>query len=177
MKTNLNLIGGMFVKYGKCFAQLCRRLGFENEAWELYKKISPAYIEDISEIHRTEPYVYSQMIAGIDSPRFGEAKNSWLTGTSAWTFISISQAILGIKPDYDGLRIEPCLPDCIDTYIVHRRFRGTMLDIEVKKTMQTDSCAHNSQQEKTILVDGRPIEGTLVKVKPNSGRIKVEVYL
>ncbi len=148
-------------------------LGHGNEAWELYRKICPAYLEDISDIHRTEPYVYSQMIAGVDSPRFGEAKNSWLTGTSAWTFLSISQAILGIKPDYDGLRIEPCLPDCIDGYTVHRFFRGTMLDIEVKRIVNADEKAH----AKGLVVDGTAIEGNAVAVKPNAGRMKVEVYV
>ena len=108
-------------------------LGHADEAWELYKKICPAYLEEISEIHRTEPYCYSQMIAGKDSPRFGEAKNSWLTGTSAWTFLSISQAILGIVPDYDGLRIEPCLPSCMDGFKATRLFRGTVYKITVAK--------------------------------------------
>lgn len=148
-------------------------LGHGNEAWELYRKICPAYLEDISDIHRTEPYVYSQMIAGVDSPRFGEAKNSWLTGTSAWTFLSISQAILGIKPDYDGLRIEPCLPDCIDGYTVHRFFRGTMLDIEVKRVFNADEESH----AKGLVVDGTAIEGNVVAVKPNACRMKVEVYV
>lgn len=130
-------------------------------------------MEDISDIHRTEPYVYSQMIAGIDSPRFGEAKNSWLTGTSAWTFLSISQAILGIKPDYDGLRIEPCLPDCIDGYTVHRLFRGTLLDIEVKRIVNADEKAH----AKGLVVDGKALEGNVVAVKPNACRMKVEVFV
>ena len=148
-------------------------LGHGNEAWELYRKICPAYLEDISDIHRTEPYVYSQMIAGVDSPRFGEAKNSWLTGTSAWTFLSISQAILGIKPDYDGLRIEPCLPDCIDGYTVHRFFRGTMLDIEVKRVFNADEEHH----AKGLVVDGKALEGNVVAVKPNAYRMKVEVFV
>ena len=75
------------------------RIGRGNRAFEIYKKTCPAYIEDISEIHRTEPYVYSQMIAGRDAPKHGEAKNSWLTGTAAWTFVNVSQYILGIRPD------------------------------------------------------------------------------
>ena len=113
-------------------------LGHGDEAWDLYKKICPAYLEDISEIHRTEPYVYSQMIAGKDSPRFGEAKNSWLTGTSAWTFLSISQAILGIVPDYDGLRIQPCLPSSLDGFKATRLFRGTVYNITVKRAKSAD---------------------------------------
>ena len=77
----------------------------KNRAFETYKKICPAYLEEISEIHRTEPYVYSQMIAGKDAARFGEAKNSWLTGTAAWTFTSISQYILGVRASFEGLTI------------------------------------------------------------------------
>ena len=85
-------------------------LGHGNRAFEVYRRTVPAYIEDISEIHRTEPCVYSQMIAGCDAPAFGEGKNSWLTGTAAWTFLSVSQAILGIQPTLDGLKVDPCIP-------------------------------------------------------------------
>ena len=81
----------------------------KNRAFETYKKICPAYLEEISEIHRTEPYVYSQMIAGKDAARFGEAKNSWLTGTAAWTFTSISQYILGVRASFEGLTIDPLI--------------------------------------------------------------------
>ncbi|MBN1456889.1 MAG: hypothetical protein JW912_03450, partial [Sedimentisphaerales bacterium] len=85
-------------------------IGRGERAFEYYRKISPSYLEDIAELHRTEPYVYAQMIAGKDAHKPGEAKNSWLTGTAAWNFYAISQYILGIKPDYDGLLIEPCIP-------------------------------------------------------------------
>ena len=85
-------------------------LGHGARAFETYRKICPAYLESVSEIHRTEPYVYSQMVAGKDAPTFGEAKNSWLTGTAAWTFVSISQAILGVQPELEGLRIDPVHP-------------------------------------------------------------------
>ena len=129
-------------------------LGHGDRAWELYRKICPAYIEDISEIHRTEPYVYSQMIAGNASPRFGEAKNSWLTGTSAWTFLSISQAILGIVPDYDGLKLCPCLPSWMDGYSAKRLFRGTELSIKVERAASTT--------EKGLWVNGKKQPGTTV---------------
>ena len=107
-------------------------LGHGNRAFEIYAKTAPAYIEDISEIHRTEPYVYSQMVAGIDAPTFGEAKNSWLTGTAAWTFLSISQAILGIVPTLDGLEVNPCIPSFIEEYTVTRKYRGATYVIHVK---------------------------------------------
>jgi cellobiose phosphorylase len=130
-------------------------IGHGDRAWDLYRKICPAYLEDISEIHRTEPYVYSQMIAGKDSPRFGEAKNSWLTGTSAWTFLSISQAILGIVPDYYGLRLCPCLPSHMDGFKATRVFRGTRLNITVKRS---------GKEKKGLWVDGIKQKENLVPV-------------
>ncbi len=147
-------------------------LGHGDEAWNVYRKICPAYLEDISEIHRTEPYVYSQMIASPDSPRQGEAKNSWLTGTSAWTLVSVTQEILGIKPDYDGLRIEPCLPSHITRYTVQRIFRGIIFNITVQRVPQG--------MQKGIEVDGRRIDGTLIEIggdyfKNNSDIVHVTV--
>ena len=107
-------------------------VGRGNRAWQVYTRTCPAYIEDISEIHRTEPYVYSQMIAGKDAPNFGEAKNSWLTGTAAWTFLDVSQYILGIRPDYDGLVVDPCIPASLDGFSAKRDFRGVTYHITVK---------------------------------------------
>ena len=85
-------------------------IGNNERAFDVYRKNCPAYLEAVSEIHKTEPYVYSQTIAGRDAKNYGEAKNSWLTGTASWTMYAASQAILGIKPDYDGLMIDPHLP-------------------------------------------------------------------
>ncbi|MBO7676437.1 MAG: hypothetical protein J6S49_02870, partial [Erysipelotrichaceae bacterium] len=99
-------------------------MGHGDRAFDLYKKTCPAFLEDISEIHRTEPYVYCQMVAGKDAPTFGEGKNSWLTGTAAWTFTVLTQGILGIQPDYDGLKIDPCIPADVKEYKVNRLFRG-----------------------------------------------------
>ena len=107
-------------------------MGNGERAFELYKKIAPAYLEDISEIHRTEPYVYSQMIAGRDAVRAGEAKNSWLTGTAAWNYYTVSQYLLGIRPDFDGLIIEPCISKGISEFKITRKFRGTIYNISVK---------------------------------------------
>lgn len=106
-------------------------LGRGDQAWEYFRKICPSYLEDISELHRTEPYVYAQMIAGKDAFKPGEAKNSWLTGTAAWNFYTISQYILGIQPDYDGLKINPCIPSSWKEYQVTRKFRGTTYQIKV----------------------------------------------
>ncbi len=105
--------------------------GNGNRAFDIYRRICPAWVEEFSEIHRTEPYVYSQMVAGRRAALPGEAKNSWLTGTAAWSFFDVSQYILGIHPDYDGLRIAPCLPDDIHEYTATRLFRGTVYHIHV----------------------------------------------
>ena len=93
-------------------------IGRGDQAFEYYSKIAPAYLEEISDLHRTEPYVYAQMIAGKDAGRHGEAKNSWLTGTAAWNFVAVSQYILGIIPDYDGLKVDPSIPEAWDGYYV-----------------------------------------------------------
>ena len=124
-------------------------LGHGDRAYELYKKTCPAFIEEISDIHRTEPYVYSQMIAGIDAPTFGEAKNSWLTGTAAWTFSSISRYILGIKPELSGLRIDPCIPKEWDDIKIRRRFRGHTYDIHIQNPN------HAQSGVKQLFVDGK----------------------
>jgi cellobiose phosphorylase len=106
-------------------------IGRGDQAWEYFRKICPSYLEDISELHRTEPYVYAQMIAGKDAYKPGEAKNSWLTGTASWNFYTISQYILGIQPDYDGLKIEPCIPKEWKGYEITRKFRGATYNIKV----------------------------------------------
>jgi len=105
--------------------------GRGDRAWEYYRKISPAYTEAHSELHKVEPYVYAQMIAGKDAFRPGEAKNSWLTGTAAWNYYAITQYILGIKPDYDGLSVNPCIPADWKGFTVNRKFRGANYEIRV----------------------------------------------
>ncbi len=105
--------------------------GNGNRAWEYYRKICPAYLEDKSELHKTEPYVYCQMIAGKDAFKPGEAKNSWLTGTASWNFYAITQYILGVRPCFDGLLADPCIPEDWKGYKVTRKFRGATYMIEV----------------------------------------------
>ena len=131
-------------------------VGHGNRAFEVYQKICPAYLEDISDIHKTEAYVYSQMIAGKDAKRFGEAKNSWLTGTAAWTFTNISQYILGIRPEFDGLCIDPCIPDDMDGFKVTRRFRNATYNITV------DNTAHSQKGVKQLIVNGIKINGNII---------------
>ena len=147
-------------------------IGRGNRAWQVYTRTCPAYIEDISEIHRTEPYVYSQMIAGKDAPNFGEAKNSWLTGTAAWTFLDVSQYILGIRPDYDGLIIDPCIPDTMDVFTAKRKFRGNTYHITVRNP------AHVQKGVTKLIVDGAAIDGNIIPATDVKGcDIMVEVTM
>ncbi len=146
-------------------------VGRGNRAFEVYRKICPAYLEDISEIHRTEPYVYSQMIAGKDAVRHGEAKNSWLTGTAAWTFYNVSRYILGVMPEYDGLRINPCIPDTMDAFSVTRKFRGDTYEIRV------DNSAGVCKGVRQITVDGVQIAGDVVVPVQDGGTHVVEVCM
>ena len=106
-------------------------IGRGEKAWEYYRKIAPAYLEEISDLHRTEPYVYAQMIAGKDAYKPGEAKNSWLTGTAAWNFYAITQYILGVRPDYRGLLIDPCIPNEWREFNFTRIFRGATYNIQI----------------------------------------------
>ena len=109
------------------------RVGNGDRAFDYYLRINPSAREELSEVHRCEPYVYAQMIAGKEAPTPGEAKNSWLTGTAAWNFVALTQWILGIRPDHDGLRIDPCLPTDWDGFTATRRFRGATYHVRVRK--------------------------------------------
>jgi cellobiose phosphorylase len=129
-------------------------LGRPERAFEYYKKIAPAYLEEISDIHRTEPYVYSQMVAGKDAARHGEAKNGWLTGTAAWNFVAASQYLLGVRPEHEGLRVSPCLPAEIPEFTVTRRCRGATYRIRVRNSGKGGRAR--------LRVDGTPIDGDLV---------------
>jgi cellobiose phosphorylase len=133
-------------------------LGNGDRAFEYYQKIAPAYIEDISDLHKTEPYVYSQMIAGKDAFKPGEAKNSWLTGTAAWNFYAVTQYILGIRPEYDGLLIDPCIPKDWDGFSVVRKFRDAVYQITVQNPN------HVSKGVRDIFVDGKKLEGNILPI-------------
>lgn len=146
-------------------------IGRGNEAFEVYRKTCPAYLEPISDIHRTEPYVYSQMIAGKDAPNFGEAKNSWLTGTAAWTFYNVSRYILGIMPEYDGLKIDPCIPSTMDGFTVTRKFRGDTYIIEV------DNTAHVCKGVKEMRVNGNIIDGQVLQGAGDGSTYQVQVKM
>jgi cellobiose phosphorylase len=132
------------------------KLGRGNRAFDTYKKICPAYREDDSALRRMEPYVYCQMIAGKDATRHGEGKNSWLTGTAAWTYVSITQYILGIRPEHDGLRVDPCVPADMKNFSVSREFRGARYDIAVSNPSGVEKGVTS------IILDGTPLEGNLL---------------
>ena len=147
------------------------RIGRGDRAFEIYRRTCPAYIEEISEIHRTEPYVYSQMIAGKDAPKHGEAKNSWLTGTAAWTFVNVSQYILGIRPSFDGLEIDPCLPSNMDGFTATRKYRNAVYYITVKNPN------HVEKGVQKLTVNGEVVDGTCVKTADNVKEYHVEVVM
>lgn len=145
--------------------------GRGDKAFDYYTRIAPAYTEEYSEVHKLEPYVYSQMVAGKDAKRFGEAKNSWLTGTASWNFVAISQYILGIKPEYDGLMIDPAIPASWDGYKVTREFRGDVYEITIANP------EHVSTGVCKLVVDGKEVEGNIIPVVGDGKKHTVEVTL
>ena len=146
-------------------------VGHGDRAFEVYRRTSPAYIEDISDLHRTEPYVYSQMVAGKDAPTHGEAKNSWLTGTAAWTFVNVSQYILGVIPTLAGLKIDPCIPHDLPGFTVTRRYRGATYVIEV------DNTAGVEKGVKAVTVNGQALAGNVLPVLAEGETARVKVVM
>ena len=142
-------------------------LGRGDYAWDYYRKICPSYTEENSALHKVEPYVYSQMIAGKDAARPGEAKNSWLTGTAAWNWYAITQYILGIKPSYGGIEIDPCICSEWKEYKVTRRFRGSVYEITVKNPDRV------CKGVREILLDGQPLNGNVVPQAPGTHTVLV----
>lgn len=146
------------------------KLGNGDRAFDYYKRICPAAREDISEVHRAEPYIYAQTIAGKDAPTHGEAKNSWLTGTAAWNYVAITQGILGIKPAFDGLEVSPVIPSGWEGYTATRVMRGVTFEVSVQRT--------GSGTDPVMLVDGTPVNGMVASIPDNgSTRVQVEVVL
>ncbi len=146
-------------------------IGRGDRAFEIYRKTCPAYVEEISEIHRTEPYVYSQMIAGRDAKFHGEAKNSWLTGTAAWTFVNISQYILGVSPTHTGLSVNPCVPKGFGDFTLTRKFREGTYTIEVKNPNNVEKGV------KTMTVDGNTVEGHVIPYEKGKTEYHVVVTM
>jgi cellobiose phosphorylase len=146
-------------------------IGRGDQAWDYFRKICPSYLEDISDLHKTEPYVYAQMIAGKDAFKPGEAKNSWLTGTASWNFYTISQYILGIRPTYDGLMVDPCIPKSWNGFKVTRKFRGATYHIEVENPSKVNKGVLK------ITLDNQVLSGNILPLMPKGSECKVVVEL
>jgi cellobiose phosphorylase len=143
-------------------------LGHGEAALDYYLRINPSKREVMSDLHRCEPYVYAQTIAGKDADAFGEAKNSWLTGTAAWNLVAITQWILGIRPEFEGLRVQPVIPNHWQGFKARRKFRDVIYEIDVKRRGAGNAI--------TVSVDGQPISGNLIP-QPEKASVKVEVLL
>ncbi|RPJ16957.1 MAG: glycosyl transferase, partial [Chloroflexi bacterium] len=145
-------------------------VGRGDKAFDYYKRINPSAREEISELHKCEPYVYAQMIAGKDAPTHGEAKNSWLTGTAAWNYVAITQNILGVRPAFEGLEVKPVFPSDWDGFEMRRSFRGVHYEISVKREGAGNSVA--------LEVDGKSIKGTVIPLPDaNTKTVKVKAVV
>ncbi|MBR3814833.1 MAG: glycosyl transferase [Spirochaetaceae bacterium] len=153
--------------------------GEGDQAFKYYSEIAPAYTEETSDIHKTEPYVYGQMIGGKDAgsdigqtgKNFGQGKNSWLTGTAAWNMVAISQYILGIQPDFDGLKVDPSIPASWDGFTATRLFRGAKYNITIKNP------SHVCKGVKSMVVDGKTVDGCVVPFVEGKKEVNVEITL
>jgi len=146
-------------------------IGRGDRAFEIYKKTCPAYTEEISEIHRTEPYIYCQMVAGRDAKFHGEGKNSWLTGTAAWTFVNISQYILGVYPTHNGLSVNPCVPEGFGDFKITRKFREGTYHIEVKNPNNVEKGVVS------MTVDGKAVDGCVIPYEKGKAEYNVVVTM
>jgi cellobiose phosphorylase len=144
------------------------RLGHGEQALDYYHRICPSAREAISDVHRSEPYVYAQTIAGKDAPSFGEAKNAWLTGTAAWNYVAVTQWILGIRPSHDGLRVAPVVPASWPGFQATRQFRGVTYHIDVRRAGPGNAVA--------LTVDGKAVMGDVVPL-PAAGTSQVRVVV
>ena len=141
------------------------KIGGGDRAYDNYLRINPSAREELSDLHKCEPYVYAQMIAGRDAPSFGEAKNSWLTGTAAWNYVAITQWILGIRPTFDGLQISPVVPAAWSGFTARREFRGVTYQIRVKRI--------GPGNDLKLIVDGEPIDGQIIPIPQDGKRIVI----
>ena len=164
--------GGVFCHANPWLMIAEARLGHGDQALDYYLSLNPSAREGLADVHRCEPYVYAQMIAGPEAPTFGEAKNSWLTGTAAWNLVAATQWILGIRPEHDGLRVDPVLPTGWDGFRAVRRFRGASFDITVRKPVGT------AGRVRQLVVDGAPLAGNLAPLPQRPGAtIRIEAQI
>jgi cellobiose phosphorylase len=146
-------------------------VGRGDNAFDYYKRINPSAREELGELHKCEPYVYAQMIAGKDAPTHGEAKNSWLTGTAAWNYSAITQSILGIQPTLEGLEVSPSIPASWDGFTATRVYRGVTYNITVENPK------HVSKGVASVTVNGKQIEGSLIRADGKAKEVTVKVVM
>ena len=171
--------GGIFTHNNAWIICAAAYAGKGDQAFKYYSEIAPSYTEETSDIHKTEPYVYGQMIGGKEAgsdignggKNYGQGKNSWLTGTAAWNMVAISQYILGIKPDFDGLMINPSIPSSWDGFKATRLFRGAKYNITIKNPN------HVCKGVKSLVVDGKAIDGCVVPFVEGKKEVNVEITL
>ncbi|WP_318663027.1 GH36-type glycosyl hydrolase domain-containing protein [Treponema sp.] len=171
--------GGIFTHNNAWIICAAAYAGKGDQAFKYYSEIAPAYTEETSDIHKTEPYVYGQMIGGKEAgsdignggKNYGQGKNSWLTGTAAWNMVAISQYILGIKPDFDGLKVDPSIPSAWDGFKATRLFRGAKYNITIKNPN------HVCKGVKRLVVDGAAVEGCVVPFVEGKKEVNVEITL
>ena len=171
--------GGIFTHNNAWIICAAAYAGKGDQAFKYYSEIAPAYTEDTSDIHKTEPYVYGQMIGGKEAgsdignggKNYGQGKNSWLTGTAAWNMVAISQYILGIQPDFDGLKVDPSIPSSWDGFKATRLFRGAKYNITIKNPN------HVCKGVKSLIVDGKAVEGCVVPYVEGKKEVNVEIVL
>ncbi len=163
--------GGIFCHNNPWVSIAETQLGHGERAFEVYRKICPAYLQDKAARHATEPYVYSQMVAGRDAVNFGQGKNSWLTGTAAWTFVNVSQYILGLKPTLEGLMVDPCVPHEWEGFSFTRKYRGATYLIQVENPNRVQKGVVS------MSVDGERVEGQVLPVAPVGSTVRVTVTM
>jgi cellobiose phosphorylase len=146
-------------------------IGRGDNAYDYYTKIAPSFLEDISELHKVEPYVYCQMIAGKEAFKPGEAKNSWLSGTASWNFYAITQYILGVRPEYDGLRVDPCIPKDWDGFKMQRKFRGATYQLIIKNP------DHVSKGVKELIINGESTVSNVIPLLEKGKSHTVEIIM
>ncbi len=171
--------GGIFTHNNAWIICAAAYAGKGDQAFKYYSEIAPSYTEETSDIHKTEPYVYGQMIGGKEAgsdignggKNYGQGKNSWLTGTAAWNMVAISQYILGIQPDFDGLKVDPSIPSSWDGFTATRLFRGAKYNITIKNPN------HVCKGVKSLVVDGNAVEGCVVPFVEGKKEVNVEITL
>ena len=163
--------GGIFCHNNPWIMIAETQIGRGNQAFEYYSKIAPSFLEEHVELHKVEPYVYCQMIAGKEAHKPGEAKNSWLSGTAAWNYYAATQYILGVKPDYDGLKINPCIPEEWNGFKITRKFRGATYEIEVQNPN------HVSKGIKEIYLNNELVESFIIPIQEPGQKYNVKVIL